>query len=249
MGFLRGKWVKSYVYIRTGDLLVSVDEEKRFAAKAAISHVSDDMCLGVGTGSTVEIFIDLLVEKIASENITITAVPSSYATELRLHDAGISTVPLGAITSLVCAVDGADEVNPQLALIKGGGAALLREKIMAEAAQQLVIIVDSAKLVDKLGTRMPVPVEVLPESLAFSMDRVQRLGGSPMLRQAKRKAGPLITDNGNFILDVTFPQINDPGKLDSQLNAIPGVVENGLFPTQADVVYVGHDKGAKLLER
>jgi ribose 5-phosphate isomerase A len=229
--------------------MLTVDQEKRFAAEAAISHVSDGMCLGVGTGSTVEVFIELLVERIASENINITAVPSSHATELRLHDVGISTVPLGAVTSLPCAVDGADEVDPQLALIKGGGAALLREKILADAADQLVIIVDSAKLVDQLGTKMAVPVEVLPEALALSMNRIQLLGGSPMLRQAQRKAGPLITDNGNFILDVTFPQIRNPAKLDAQLNAIPGVLENGLFPTQADVVYVGQEKGAKLLER
>ncbi len=226
-----------------------VDEEKRFAAEAAINHVSDGICLGVGTGSTVEIFIDLLVEKIATENITLTAVPSSYATQLRLHDAGITTVPLGAVTSLACAVDGADEVDAKLALIKGGGAALLREKILAEAANQVVIIVDSAKLVDKLGTRMPVPVEVLPDALALSMDRIQRLGGSPMLRQGERKAGPVITDNGNFILDVTFQKISDSRKLESQLNAIPGVIENGLFPTQADVVYVGQAKGVQLLER
>lgn len=228
---------------------LTVDNEKRFAAEAAINHVSDGMCLGIGTGSTVEIFIDLLVEKIVSENITLTAVPSSHATELRLHDVGINTVPLGAITSLACAVDGADEVDSELALIKGGGAALLREKILAEAAQQVVIIVDSSKLVDKLGTKMPVPVEVLPEALALTMDRIQRLGGSPMLRQAKRKAGPLITDNGNFILDVAFTQISNPSELEAQLNVIPGVIENGLFPTQADVVYVGQDKGAKLLQR
>ena len=229
--------------------MLTVDEEKRFAAEAAVTHISDGMCLGVGTGSTVEIFIDLLVEKIASENITITAVPSSYATELRLHDVGITTVPLGAVTSLACAVDGADEVDPNLALIKGGGAALLREKILAEAAQQLIIIVDSSKLVDILGTKVPIPVEVLPAALALSIDRIQRLGGSPMLRQAQRKAGPVITDNGNFIIDVSFPQITDPRQLDSQLNAIPGVIENGLFPTQADVVYVGQEKGAKLLTR
>ena len=224
-------------------------EEKRLAAEAAINHVSDGMCLGVGTGSTVELFIDLLVEKVAAENISITTVPSSYATELRLHDAGITTLPLGRVTSLACAVDGADEVDTKLALIKGGGAALLREKILAAAAQQLIIIVDSAKLVDKLGTRMPVPVEILPDALALTMDRIQQLGGSPMLRQADRKAGPIITDNGNFILDVTFPQIPNPARLEERLNAIPGVLENGLFPTYADVVYVGKGKGATLLQR
>ncbi len=228
---------------------MSGDNEKRLAAEAAINHVSDGMCLGVGTGSTVEVFIQLLVEKIAAENISITAVPSSYATCLQLLDAGIPTIPLGCVTNLACAVDGADEVDSNLAMIKGGGAALLREKILAEAAQQLVIIVDSSKLVDKLGSRMPVPVEILPDALAFCMDRIQKLGGSPILRQAQRKAGPVITDNGNFILDVAFPKIPNPAKLDTQLNAIPGVLENGLFPNQADVVYIGQEKGARLLQR
>ncbi|MFX0169142.1 MAG: ribose-5-phosphate isomerase RpiA [Candidatus Hodarchaeota archaeon] len=228
---------------------MTVDEEKRLAAEAAINHVSDGMCLGVGTGSTVEVFIELLVEKIAAENITITAVPTSCATQLRLHDVGITTIPLGCVTSLPCAVDGADEVDSTMALIKGGGAALLREKILAEAAQQLVIIVDSGKLVKRLGARTPIPVEVLPEALALTMDRIQQLGGSPMLRQAKRKAGPIITDNGNFILDVTFPKITNIAALDTKLNAIPGVIENGLFPDQADVVYVGQKKTVKILQR
>jgi ribose 5-phosphate isomerase A len=228
---------------------MTVVEEKRLAAEAAINHVSDGMCLGVGTGSTVEIFIDLLVEKIAAENIAITAVPTSYATQLRLLDAGIPMISLCCVTSLACAVDGADEVDSNLALIKGGGAALLREKILAEAAQQLVIIVDSKKIVERLGTRMAVPVEVLPEALALAIDRIQQLGGSPLLRQAQRKAGPIITDNGNFILDVTFPKITNPTELDRNLNAIPGVIENGLFPHQANVVYVGQKKGVKILQR
>ncbi|MHA2315185.1 MAG: ribose-5-phosphate isomerase A, partial [Candidatus Hermodarchaeia archaeon] len=116
------------------------------------------------------------------------------------------------------------------AVVQLGGAALLREKILAEAAQQLVIIVDSAKLVKTLGTRFPIPVEVLPDALALAMDRIQQLGGSPMLRQAERKAGPVITDNGNFILDVTVPKISNPATLDNDLKSIPGVIESGLFP-------------------
>jgi ribose 5-phosphate isomerase A len=228
---------------------MTANQEKRLAAEAAINHVTDGMYLGVGTGSTVAIFIELLAEKISSENISITTVPSSYGTLLHLHDAGIPTIPLGCVTSLPVAVDGADEVDNQLALIKGGGAALLREKILAEAAQQLVIIVDQAKLVKNLGTRFPIPVEVLPDGLALAMDRIQQLGGSPMLRQADRKAGPVITDNGNFILDVTVPKISNPAQLDQQLKAIPGVIESGLFPDQADVIYVGQEKGVKLLQR
>lgn len=228
---------------------MTVDDQKRQAAQAALNHLSDGICLGVGTGSTVEIFIDLLVEKVNSENLSITTVPSSHATELRLHDVGLSTVPLGSATSLALAVDGADEVDPKLNLIKGGGAALLREKILASLAQQLIIIVDKRKLVKKLGTTMPVPVEILPEALTFTMDQIQHVGGSPMLRQGERKAGPVITDNGNFIIDVTFSDIPNPAKLEKQLNAIPGILENGIFPDHADLVYIGTDKGVKQLQR
>jgi ribose 5-phosphate isomerase A len=197
----------------------------------------------------VEFFIDLLAERVASEKLSITTVPSSYATELRLHDAGLHTLPLGSVTSLALAVDGADEVDPKLALIKGGGAALFREKILAAIAQQFIIIIDSGKLVKKLGARTALPVEVLPAALAFTMNRIQQLGGSPLLRQAQRKAGPVITDNGNFILDVTFPEISNPAQLEKELNTIPGVIENGLFPGYADIVYVGEDKGVTLLQR
>jgi len=242
--------MKCYVYnLSQVSHSMKVNKEKRLAAEAAISHVADGMCLGVGTGSTVAIFIELLAEKISAEGISITAVPSSYATLLQLHDVGVPTIPLGCVASVPCAVDGADEVDAKLAMIKGGGAALLREKILAEAAQQFVIMVDNAKLVKALGTRVPIPVEVLPEALAIAMDRIQQLGGSPMLRQAERKAGPVITDNGNFILDVTVPKISNPAKLDKDLKLIPGVIESGLFPDQADIIYVGQEKGVKLLQR
>lgn len=228
---------------------MTAEKEKRRAAEAALSHVVDGMTLGVGTGSTVDCFIELLAERVASEGITVTAVPSSYATELRLRDAGIPVHPLNTVTTLPLAIDGADEVDPHLALIKGGGAALLREKVLAEAAQQLVIIVDSSKLVSRLGERTPVPVEVLPAALALCRHRIRRLGGNPVLRQAKRKAGPVVTDNGNLILDASFPSIPDPAKLEAQLNAIPGVLENGLFPSHTDIVYVGHERGVRRLQR
>lgn len=228
---------------------MTAEKEKRRAAEAALTHIVDGITLGVGTGSTVEHFIDLLAEKVASEGLSITTVPSSYATELRLRSAGLTVRPLSTVTSLPLAIDGADEVDPNLALIKGGGAALLREKILAEAAERLIIIVDSSKIVSRLGEKMPVPVEVLPASLALCHDRIRRLGGDPTLRQAKRKAGPIITDNGNLILDVSFPSIPNPERLEAQLNAIPGVLENGLFPHHADIIYVGHSQGVRRLQR
>lgn len=225
------------------------DDEKRRAAEAALSHVTDGMVLGVGTGSTVDVFIELLVKKMMEEELEITTVPSSYGTEHRLRAAGFEIEGLSEVSSVPLAVDGADEVDPQLALIKGGGAALFREKILAEAAIQVVIIVDSSKVVSQLGEKMPVPVEIHPAALTLGMARIHQLGGVSVIRQAKKKAGPVITDNGNFILDVTFDQIINPEQLEMQLNAIPGVLENGIFPDQADIVYVGEAKGIRQMQR
>jgi ribose 5-phosphate isomerase A len=207
------------------------------------------MTLGVGTGSTVDVFIDLLAEKVAAENLSIRTVSSSYGTTHRLRAAGLAVDCLGSVAAVRLTIDGADEVDPQLALIKGGGGAFLREKILAEAAKQVVIIVDQGKLVKKLGAKNPVPVEVLPVAFALATARITRLGGSPELRRAEGKAGPVITDNGNFIVDVTFPEISDPAGLDSQLKAIPGVLETGLFPDQADIIYVGNERGVSRLAR
>jgi ribose 5-phosphate isomerase A len=228
---------------------MTVKDEKRRAAEAALAQVTDGMTLGVGTGSTVEIFIDLLAEKVGAEKMSIITVPSSFATGHRLRAAGFRVECLTSISTLPLAVDGADEVDKGLALIKGGGAALLREKILAEAAQELVIIVNEGKLVEKLGVKTPVPVEVIPPGLSLSLKRIKQLGGTPKVRQAQRKAGPVITDNGNFIVDATFPEITDAAQMDARLISIPGVIETGLFPHQASSVYVGTDSDVKRLTR
>ncbi len=222
-------------------------DEKRRAAEAALVHVTDGMTLGVGTGSTVDIFIDLLIEKVAADKISIVTVPSSFATGHRLRAAGFRVECLTSISTIPLAIDGADEVDSQLALIKGGGAALLREKILAETAEEFIVIVDQGKLVSKLGVKMPVPVEVIPPALSLSLKRIRELGGTPKVRQAHRKAGPVITDNGNFIVDVTFSEIIDAAQLDCQLISIPGVLETGLFPHQTNAVYVGTDSDIKRL--
>lgn len=228
---------------------VTVIDQKRRAAEAALKHVTDGMTLGVGTGSTVNIFIDLLAKKVVAEKLSIRTLSSSYGTSHRLRGAGIAVDCLGSVARIPLTVDGADEVDPQLALIKGAGGAFLREKILAEAAEELVIIVDQSKLVKQLGMKSPVPVEVLPVALSSVTAQIGRLRGSPVLREGEGKAGPVITDNGNFILDVTFQKIVDPAELDSQLRSIPGVLETGLFPDQADVVYVGNDRGVSRLTR
>jgi ribose 5-phosphate isomerase A len=226
---------------------MTVMDEKRRAAEAALAHVTDGMMLGVGTGSTVDIFIDLLTEKMEADEMSLVTVPSSFATGHRLRAAGFRVECLTSISVLPLVIDGADEVDNHLALIKGGGAALLREKILAEAAQEFIVIVDQGKIVSRLGEKMAVPVEVMPPALSLSLKRIKELGGTPKVRQAQRKAGPVITDNGNFILDVTFTQVIDAAQLDSQLIVIPGVLETGLFPHQANSVYVGTDTGVKHL--
>lgn len=228
---------------------MTVTEQKSRAAEAALKHVANGMTVGIGTGSTVDVFIELLAKRVAREKLSIRTLSSSYGTSHRLRAAGIAVDCLGSVATIPLTVDGADEVDPQLALIKGGGGAFLREKILAEAAEQLVIIVDQSKLVKQLGTKNPVPVEVLPVALSSASARIAQLGGSPVIRQADGKAGPVITDNGNFILDVTFPKIENPSGLDSRLKAIPGILGTGLFPDQADVVYVGSERGVSRLTR
>ncbi|MFX1561947.1 MAG: ribose-5-phosphate isomerase RpiA [Promethearchaeota archaeon] len=228
---------------------MSVKEQKQRAAEAALAHVKNGMTIGIGTGSTVDIFIDILAKKVAKEKLSIKTVTSSYGSLQRLQAAGLIVENLASISGIPVAIDGADEVNPQLVLIKGGGAALLQEKILAETAEQFIVIVDQGKLVQQLGAKTPVPVEILPAALSISIKRIQQLGGKPTLRQAQKKAGPLITDNGNFILDAKFPAITDPIQLEKSLNAIPGVLENGIFPVQASIVYIGQEKGVKKLQR
>lgn len=151
--------------------------------------------------------------------------------------------------SLDLVVDGADEVDPDLNLIKGGGAALTQEKIVASATEHLIIIVDSSKLVKRLGEIRGVPVEVIPMAWKLVKIRLEEKGARVVLREGSGKAGPVITDNGNFILDVHFPEISDPGVLERELESITGIVENGLFVGMAEIVYVGSDKDLKTLRK
>jgi ribose 5-phosphate isomerase A len=145
------------------------------------------------------------------------------------------------------AVDGADEVDPQLNLIKGGGAAHTMEKIVDSSAEKFIVIVDDSKLVDELGT-FPVPVEVIPQAFRVVAERLEAMDGKPELRIAERKDGPVITDNGNFVLDIQFQKISDPAALENELNTIPGVVENGLFTGIVHEVIVGTQQGLEILK-
>lgn len=230
-----------------GDAVANT-ESKRRAALAALKHVKDNMVIGVGTGSTVSCFIEFLGEKVR-EGLKILAVPTSYQSAILLSEQKIPLTTLMNHHSLDIVVDGADEVDPDLNLIKGGGAALTQEKIVASATNHLIIIVDSSKLVKRLGENGAVPIEVIPMAWKLVKTKLEKKGAKVVLREGMGKAGPVVTDNGNFVLDAYFTQISDPSRLESELKAIPGVVESGLFIGMAELVYVGSDKDLKILRK
>jgi ribose 5-phosphate isomerase A len=219
---------------------VSVDtrEKKRRAAIAALDYVREGTLIGVGTGSTVNVFIDALV---ASGKRITGAVSSSSASTARMTAAGIKVVDLNGVGSLEVYIDGADEATRAKHLIKGGGAALTREKIVAAASKQFVCIVDDAKLVPTLG-KYPLPIEVVPMARTYVASRLTALGGRPVFRDG------VVTDNGNHIVDVHGLTITDPVALERDINQIVGVVTCGLFAARgADVLIIGTDKGVDIL--
>ncbi|ELE2040144.1 TPA: ribose-5-phosphate isomerase RpiA [Vibrio vulnificus] len=215
------------------------DEMKKAAGWAALKYVEKGSIVGVGTGSTVNHFIDALGTM--SEEIK-GAVSSSVASTEKLEALGIKVFDCNEVASLDIYVDGADEINADREMIKGGGAALTREKIVAAIADKFICIVDGTKAVDVLGT-FPLPVEVIPMARSYVARQLVKLGGDPCYREG------VITDNGNVILDVYGMKITNPKQLEDQINAIPGVVTVGLFAHRgADVVITGTPEGAKIEE-
>ncbi|MET1123724.1 MAG: ribose-5-phosphate isomerase RpiA [Archaeoglobaceae archaeon] len=220
---------------------------KERAAKTAAELVEDGMILGIGSGSTVELFLRFLGERIRRERLRVYGVPSSYQSHIIAVSCGIRVVDLFEYGELDLCVDGADQVDARMNCVKGGGAAMTREKVVAAASRRVVIIVDESKLAEKLS--MPVPVEVLPFAYGYVARRLEERAKEVKLRTGSGKVGPLITDNGNFILDCDFGVISEPKKLELELNSIPGVIENGVFPADiVDSVVVGSNAGARILE-
>jgi len=209
---------------------MSKDEEKRLAGRAAMRYVEDGMIVGVGTGSTVAHFIDALAErKHAIEG----AVSSSEQSTQRLVERGVRVLDLNDVADIPLYVDGADECDPGRHLIKGGGGALTREKIIAAVSRKFVCIIDAGKRVDVLG-KFPLPVEVIPMARSYVAREIVRRGGQPVWRES------VVTDNGNWILDVHDWQITDPVAMERDLNQIPGIVTVGLFAQRpADIVLIG----------
>lgn len=216
------------------------------ASKLALELIKDCAVIGIGSGTTVEVFLNLLGEKIRREGIRVYGVPSSYQSMLIAIKNGIRLIDLMEGEPEIC-IDSADQVDPELNCIKGGGGAMMREKIVASASKKVVIIVDESKLVEKLS--MPVPVEVLPFAYGYVSRRLSQIC-KPKLRESGGKVGPVITDNGNFILDCDFNVIEKPEETEKELRSIPGVLENGIFPAKlVDAVIVGNSKSARVMEK
>lgn len=230
-------------------------EQKAFAAAAALELVESGMTLGLGSGSTAEIFIKQLGARLeAGELDRVVGVPTSQATAEAAHAAGVPLIDVDHVVRIDLTVDGADEVDGRFRLIKGGGACLLREKIIAHASDLMAVVVDETKLVETLGA-FPLPVEVDPFAFTITAKKVfdvlRACGVSrPEVSLRRRADGgePLITDGGHYILDCACGEIPDPDEAAIALNSVPGVVENGLFIGLARMVIVGEDGGAKVLE-
>lgn len=221
---------------------------KQEVGKAAAARVQSGTIVGLGTGSTTAYAIEYIGDRLKSGDLKdIQGIPTSFQAEVLAKQYGIPLTTLDASDHIDIAIDGADEVDPQKNLIKGGGAAHTREKIVDSLAEQFIVVVDAGKLVDKLGSTFKLPVEVIPMAIAPVMRAIAKLGGQPELRMGVKKAGPVITDQGNMVVDVKFDFIQDPATLEKTLNNIPGVLENGLFVGVADLVLVGEVKEGKPL--
>ena len=217
------------------------NQMKQIVADAAIKEVENGMILGLGSGSTAALMIKSLADEISSGKLkNIRGVPTSFQSEVLALELKIPIIDLASVPQIDLAIDGADEVDPGFQLIKGGGACHVREKLVASKAKQLLIVVDETKLVQNLNKVFPLPVEVLPSAWKQVKDKISEMNGVSSLRMATKKAGPIVTDQGNLILDVLFNDgIKDPKSIEMSINNIPGVLENGLFVDLTDKVLVG----------
>jgi len=219
---------------------------KEEAAKAAVVHVKSGMVVGLGSGSTASIAIKLLGEKVR-QGMRIVGVPTSRDSEILGRSVGIEIGELRNHPVVDVTIDGADEVDPDMNLVKGLGGALVREKIVASATKFEIIVVDDSKLVEFICQKAPLPVEIVRFAHESTMDKLERLGCRPALR--KRDGELFVTDNGNYIADCKFERIDDPTAMESRINNIPGVVDNGLFVGLAHKVIVASKEGVRTIDR
>ena len=224
---------------------------KRLAGIEAARLVADGMVCGMGTGSTARFFIEEVGRRVREEGIRIFGVPTSFQSRLLCQQQGIPLRDAQDCRRIDLAVDGADEVDPDLNVMKGGGAAHTMEKLVAAMASQFVVIVDESKLVTRLGTTIDIPIEVILPALGYVSEAVTRLGGEPRLRMGTNKDGPVVTDNGQLVIDAKFGPDVDLREIDARLHRTPGVLETGLFYDLAAKVLVGvsDGMGVRYLER
>jgi len=227
-----------------------IEKAKRNAALEAVKHVKDNFVIGLGSGSTAAYAIEEIGNRIKREKIRVSAVPTSYQAFMLAVKHGISITTLEEHSILDLTIDGADQIDNELNLIKGMGGALTREKIVASASKKLVIVADERKKVKFLGeNNQPVPIEAIPFATPIVMHKITEMGGKTFLRESNKKVGPVITDNGNIIVDVNFGLVHEPAELNHKLRGIPGVVETGLFVKMADLIYLGERAGVRKLEK
>ena len=213
---------------------------KQEVGRAAAAQVKSGTVVGLGTGSTTAFAIQFIGERIASGELKdIKGIPTSFQASVLAKQHGIPLATLDDVDHIDIAIDGADEVDPQMNLIKGGGAAHTREKVIDGLAERFIVVVDSSKLSDKIGTIFALPVEAIPMAIAPVTRALEKLGGKVDMRMGIKKDGPVITDQGNMVLDVTFNGIDNPAEMEKTINNIPGVLDNGLFIGLATEVLIG----------
>jgi len=225
-----------------------IEKAKKNAALLAVEQVKDGFIVGLGSGSAAAYAIKEIGKRIKREGLCVFGVPTSYQAFMLAIKYGIPTTTLEEHPIIDLTIDGADQIDQKLNLIKGMGGALTREKIIACSSKMLIIVADETKKVKFLGeNNHPVPVEVLPFAASVVMRKIREIGGNPTLREGMGKVGPVITDNGNIIIDANFGLIHKPAELEGKLRGLPGVVETGLFVEMANVVYLGKRLGVEKL--
>ena len=228
----------------------TIQEAKRNAALEAVKHVKNHFIVGLGSGSTAAFAIEALGERIKTEKLSVLGIPTSYQAFLLAVDCGIPITTLDEHPEIDLTIDGADQITPELNLIKGMGAALAREKIVAAASKLNIIIADEKKKVNRLGeNNQSVPIEVLPFAISLAKRKIIDAGGKPVVRESKGKLGPVITDNGNVILDSYFGEIGRPDELEVKVKMIPGVIETGFFVGLTDIAYVGTGNAVEKIKK
>ncbi len=215
--------------------------DKQRVAESAVGLVNDGMIVGLGTGSTADYFIQALARRHKEENLNVTAVSSSVVSFIKAQTLGLPLMSIEQVGEIDLYVDGADEVSPDLTLLKGQGADLVREKLLAKASSDFIVLVDESKLVERIGQLFPIPIEVMPFAWQLVRNQLQKMGAKGELRRIQGKDGLVISSYGSLILDMCFPSTMESDEVDRLLNAMPGIVEHGIFKQLASKVLIGRD--------